>query len=90
MLHFDSIEIVSYLILTLFVFQIVAQIEGGMFTPEEPDQLRDVVNMLKHHDRFMVCADFDAYVACQDKVEEFLVKCDPTQELPGSSIPLHH
>ncbi|KAL6741537.1 hypothetical protein Aduo_014779 [Ancylostoma duodenale] len=52
--------------------QIVEQIEAGMFTPEQPDQLRDLTNMLRHHDRFLVCADFDAYVACQDKVS-FLV-----------------
>ncbi|RCN43162.1 glycogen phosphorylase [Ancylostoma caninum] len=50
--------------------QIVEQIEAGMFTPEQPDQLRDLTNMLRHHDRFLVCADFDAYVACQDKVAE--------------------
>ncbi|PAV70759.1 hypothetical protein WR25_05392 [Diploscapter pachys] len=48
--------------------QIVEQIEGGLFTPEQPDQLRDLSNMLRYHDRFMVCADFEAYVACQDKV----------------------
>ncbi|PIO74827.1 phosphorylase, glycogen/starch/alpha-glucan family [Teladorsagia circumcincta] len=48
--------------------QIVEQIEAGMFTPEQPDQLRDLTNMLRRHDRFLVCADFDAYVACQDKV----------------------
>ncbi|KAJ1348132.1 hypothetical protein KIN20_003363 [Parelaphostrongylus tenuis] len=38
-----------------------------MFTPEQPDQLHDLTNSLRHHDRFLVCADFDAYVACQDK-----------------------
>lgn len=48
--------------------QIIEQIEGGMFTPEDPSQLRDLSNMLRHHDRFMVCADFDAYIAAQDNV----------------------
>lgn len=50
--------------------QVVEQIEAGMFTPEQPDQLRDLTNAIRHHDRFLVCADFDAYVACQDKVAE--------------------
>ncbi|KAJ1357819.1 hypothetical protein KIN20_016065 [Parelaphostrongylus tenuis] len=50
--------------------QIIEQIEAGMFTPEQPDQLHDLTNSLRHHDRFLVCADFDAYVACQDKVAE--------------------
>ena len=48
------------------------QIEGGLFTPEQPDQLRDLSNMLRYHDRFMVCADFEAYVACQDKVGKYM------------------
>ena len=52
--------------------QIVEQIEGGLFTPEQPDQLRDLSNMLRYHDRFMVCADFDSYVACQDKVGKYM------------------
>lgn len=50
--------------------QIIEQIEGGMFTPEDPQQLRDLSSMLRHHDRFMVCADFDAYIQCQDKVAD--------------------
>ncbi|KAJ1348130.1 hypothetical protein KIN20_003359 [Parelaphostrongylus tenuis] len=50
--------------------QVIEQIEAGMFTPEQPDQLHDLTNSLRHHDRFLVCADFDAYVACQDKVAE--------------------
>ena len=48
------------------------QIEGGLFTPEQPDQLRDLSNMLRYHDRFMVCADFESYVACQDKVGKYM------------------
>lgn len=58
---------------TISYFQIVEQIEAGMFTPEQPDQLRDLTNMLRHHDRFLVCADFDAFVACQDKVSFWLL-----------------
>lgn len=50
--------------------QVVEQIECGQFTPEEPDQLSDLSNMLRHHDRFMVCADFDAFIVCQDKVAD--------------------
>ncbi|CAJ0582594.1 unnamed protein product, partial [Mesorhabditis spiculigera] len=48
--------------------QIVQQIELGAFTPEDAGQLRDVANMLRHHDRFMVCADFEDYLKCQDRV----------------------
>lgn len=50
--------------------QIIQQIEDDMFTPDAPGQLRDLSNMLRHHDRFLVCADFDSYIACQDRVAE--------------------
>ncbi|PIC24394.1 hypothetical protein B9Z55_017752 [Caenorhabditis nigoni] len=50
--------------------QIIEQIDGGMFTPEDPTQLQDLSNMLRHHDRFMVCADFDAFIEAQDKVAD--------------------
>lgn len=49
--------------------QIVEQLDAGMFTPEHPEQLRDLANMLRYHDRFLVCADFDSYMECQDKVD---------------------
>uniref|UniRef100_A0A0N4ZYX7 Alpha-1,4 glucan phosphorylase n=1 Tax=Parastrongyloides trichosuri TaxID=131310 RepID=A0A0N4ZYX7_PARTI len=50
--------------------QIVDQIEGGLFTPDEPDLLKDVANSLKYHDRFLVCADYESYIKCQDQVSE--------------------
>ncbi|NXF98579.1 PYGL protein, partial [Eubucco bourcierii] len=48
----------------------VDQIASGFFSPEEPDLFKDVVNMLFHHDRFKVFADYEAYVKCQEKVSE--------------------
>ncbi|NWT43329.1 PYGL protein, partial [Chroicocephalus maculipennis] len=50
--------------------QAVDQIESGFFSPKEPDLFKDVVNMLFHHDRFKVFADYEAYVKCQEKVSE--------------------
>ncbi|XP_010114015.1 PREDICTED: glycogen phosphorylase, liver form-like, partial [Chlamydotis macqueenii] len=50
--------------------QAIDQIRSGFFSPEEPDLFKDVVNMLFHHDRFKVFADYDAYVKCQEKVSE--------------------
>ncbi|NXD11695.1 PYGL protein, partial [Nothocercus nigrocapillus] len=50
--------------------QAVDQIQSGFFSPEEPELFRDVVNMLFHHDRFKVFADYEAYVKCQEKVSE--------------------
>ncbi|NXK54971.1 PYGL protein, partial [Chauna torquata] len=50
--------------------QAVDQIKNGFFSSNEPDLFRDVVNMLFHHDRFKVFADYEAYVKCQEKVSE--------------------
>ncbi|XP_019406499.1 PREDICTED: glycogen phosphorylase, liver form [Crocodylus porosus] len=50
--------------------QVIDQIKGGFFSPKQPDLFKDVVNMLFHHDRFKVFADYEAYVKCQDKVSE--------------------
>ncbi|NWS55038.1 PYGL protein, partial [Chunga burmeisteri] len=48
----------------------IDQIKSGCFSPDEPDLFKDVVNMLFHHDRFKVFADYEAYVKCQEKVSE--------------------
>jgi starch phosphorylase len=44
-------------------------IEGGSLTPEEPTLFRQTVDDLLSYDRFMVLADFDAYVAAQGVVD---------------------
>uniref|UniRef100_A0A6I8N633 Alpha-1,4 glucan phosphorylase n=1 Tax=Ornithorhynchus anatinus TaxID=9258 RepID=A0A6I8N633_ORNAN len=49
--------------------QVIDQISSGFFSPKEPDCFRDVVNMLMHHDRFKVFADFEAYLDCQAQVD---------------------
>ena len=36
-----------------------------MFSPDQPDRYRELVNTLTHHDYFMVNADFEAYRAMQ-------------------------
>ncbi|NXV81912.1 PYGL protein, partial [Atlantisia rogersi] len=50
--------------------QAIDQIKSGFFSPKEPDLFKDVLNMLFHHDRFKVFADYEAYVKCQEKVSE--------------------
>ncbi|ELT95261.1 hypothetical protein CAPTEDRAFT_163682 [Capitella teleta] len=50
--------------------QAVDQIAGGYFSPENPEMFRDIANTLLHGDRFMLCADFEAYIECQDRVSE--------------------
>lgn len=48
----------------------IDQIQGGFFSPNEPDAFKDIVNSLLHHDTYMLLADYDSYVATQEKVSE--------------------
>nr|XP_057923914.1 phosphorylase, glycogen, muscle b [Doryrhamphus excisus] len=48
--------------------QAVSQIAGGLFSPHHVDLFKDLVNMLMHHDRFKVFADYEAYMECQERV----------------------
>ncbi|MEQ2264687.1 hypothetical protein XENORESO_016201, partial [Xenotaenia resolanae] len=48
--------------------QAIDQIAGGFFSPKQADMFKEIVNMLMHHDRFKVFADYEDYIKCQDKV----------------------
>ncbi|RWA72642.1 glycogen/starch/alpha-glucan phosphorylase [Mesorhizobium sp.] len=49
--------------------QAVAAISSGVFSPDDPDRYRDLMNGLYQSDWFMVAADFDSYTACQREVD---------------------
>ncbi|MER8633422.1 glycogen/starch/alpha-glucan phosphorylase [Mesorhizobium opportunistum] len=49
--------------------QAVAAVSSGVFSPDDPDRYRDLVNGLYDSDWFMVAADFDAYAATQREVD---------------------
>jgi len=48
--------------------RVVDQIGNGYFSPNNPDEFRDIYNNLMYHDRFYTLADFDAYMKAQDEV----------------------
>ncbi|KAF7639970.1 Alpha-1,4 glucan phosphorylase [Meloidogyne graminicola] len=52
------------------LLQCVEQIEAGFFTPDQPDDLKDVANSLRFYDRFHVCADYADYIRCQELVSK--------------------
>uniref|UniRef100_A0A8C1UT74 Alpha-1,4 glucan phosphorylase n=1 Tax=Cyprinus carpio TaxID=7962 RepID=A0A8C1UT74_CYPCA len=54
--------------------QAIDQIAGGFFSPKQPDLFKDIVNMLMHHDRFKVFADYEDYIKCQEKVSALYMK----------------
>jgi starch phosphorylase len=45
-------------------------IRSGVFSPDEPQRYRELVDLLTDNDYFLVNADFDAYVAAQQLVAE--------------------
>jgi len=46
------------------------QIRGGYFSPHQPNLFADLVDSLIQHDPYLVLADFPAYRACQEQVDE--------------------
>jgi starch phosphorylase len=45
-------------------------ISSGFFSPENPDLFKPIYDSLMNHDEYLLLADFDDYVACQDRVSE--------------------
>jgi starch phosphorylase len=45
-------------------------IRSGVFSPDDPSRYTQLIDSLLDHDRFLVCADFDAYWDAQRKVDE--------------------
>lgn len=45
-------------------------IASGFFSPENPDLFKPIYDSLMNHDEYLLLADFDDYVACQDRVAE--------------------
>ena len=45
--------------------EVLTAVETGVFSPDDRQRYRGLVDNLRHHDYFMVAADFDAYWAAQ-------------------------
>ncbi len=50
--------------------EVLASVESGVFSPDQPDRYQGLVNGLRYHDYFMVCADFDDYYATQRSIAD--------------------
>jgi len=48
--------------------QVIDMIKDGFFTPGNPNEFQDVVDMLLHDDKFLTLADYKSYIAAQDEV----------------------
>jgi len=48
--------------------QVMDMIRDGFYSPNSPDDFKDVVNLLLNHDRFLTLADYNAYITAQELV----------------------
>jgi starch phosphorylase len=55
----------DYIAASPILAEVLASVEAGVFSPDDRDRYRGLVNSLRYHDHFLVCADFDAYYAAQ-------------------------
>jgi starch phosphorylase len=49
--------------------EVLDAIRAGVFSPDDPNRYRELVDVLYHSDYFLVTADFDAYYARQRTVD---------------------
>ncbi|MGQ7792241.1 glycogen/starch/alpha-glucan phosphorylase [Faunimonas sp. B44] len=50
--------------------EVLEAVAGGAFSAGDRDRYGHLVDIVKHHDRFLVAADFDGYYAAQRAVDE--------------------
>ncbi|KAL1122019.1 hypothetical protein AAG570_003425 [Ranatra chinensis] len=48
--------------------QCIDEIQNGFFSPSNPDEFKDIADVLLKYDRFYLLADYDDYIKCQEKV----------------------
>jgi starch phosphorylase len=49
--------------------RLINQIQQGFFSPNQPDLFRPIADALLHQgDNYLLLADYESYVACQDRV----------------------
>jgi len=47
---------------------VIELLESGFLSPDEPGRFAPVAHSLRHDDPYLTCADFDAYLECQERV----------------------
>jgi starch phosphorylase len=57
------------------------QIQNGFFSPQNPSEFQHIVDVLLKWDRFFTLADYDAYISCQEKVNETYLVRDHTAKI---------
>ncbi|MBW2458683.1 MAG: glycogen/starch/alpha-glucan phosphorylase, partial [Deltaproteobacteria bacterium] len=48
----------------------IEMIESGFFSPDQPERFHDVGHYLREVDPYLICADFESYLACQRRAAQ--------------------
>lgn len=48
----------------------IDQIKNGYFSPRNPDQFENLIDNLMNRDKYLVLADYEAYIQCQETVNQ--------------------
>ena len=56
--------------------EVLQQISGGVFSPDQPDRYHGLVHRIWHHDYFLVASDFATYDAAQGSVDTVFANRD--------------
>lgn len=61
---------IDYYNSNLALKQVIDQLTSGFFSPKDPSLFRCIVDDLLNHDQYMLMADYQAYVECQEQVSQ--------------------
>jgi glycogen phosphorylase len=50
--------------------EVIERIASGYFSPENPDLFKPLVDSLMHKDEYLLFADYQSYIECQEQVSE--------------------
>ena len=50
--------------------EVLDEVRTGVFSPDDPDRFKPLIDGLLHHDYFLVTADFEAYGTAQREVDQ--------------------
>ena len=65
-----TIDAAEYIAASPVLAEVLSSVQAGVFSPDEPGRYRGLVDALRYHDYFLVCADFDSYYAAQRRVAD--------------------
>ncbi|VDP33313.1 unnamed protein product [Soboliphyme baturini] len=82
----EALQSKGYLCLLIDLKQCIEQIETGFFFPARPDLFKDIANVLKHHDRFFLCADYESYIKAQEDVNQTFMDVAKWVEMTVNNI----